>query len=177
MEKKRAIILDTSAFLAGFDPFSINEKQYTVPLVTEELSKKSMSWIRFKAAVENGLLKVKKPEKIFEERVIKTAKLLGNSFFLSKADVQVLALALQLKTVGYETSIATDDYSIQNVANQLSVKFVSLATFGIRFRLKWMRYCPGCHRKYPADYKSEKCKVCGTELKRKMLRKTTLTEE
>jgi rRNA maturation endonuclease Nob1 len=40
-----------------------------------------------------------------------------------------------------------------------------------------MRYCPGCHRKYSADYKSEKCKVCGTELKRKMLRKTTLTEE
>jgi UPF0271 protein len=176
MRKKKAIILDTSAFVAGFDPLSISEKQYTVPLVKDELSNNSMSWIRFKAAVENGLLKVKKPNKIFIKKVKKSATFLGDFFFLSNADIQVLALALQLKTQGYETSIATDDYSIQNVANQLGVKFVSLATFGIRFRLKWVRYCPACHKKYSANYKSERCEVCGTELKRKKLRKITLTE-
>ncbi|HDD70127.1 hypothetical protein CW667_01675 [Candidatus Bathyarchaeota archaeon] len=176
MNEKRVIVLDTSAFVAGFDPFSISEKQYTVPLVRDELSKGSMSWIRFKAAVENGLLKVKKPDKVFVEKVREAATFLGDSFFLSKADMQVLALALQLKTRGCEVSIATDDYSIQNVANQLGVKFASLATFGIRFRSKWVRYCPACHKKYPADYKHERCEVCGTMLKRKMLRKTTLKE-
>lgn len=176
MGKKKAIILDASAFVAGFDPLSISEKQYTVPLVKDELSNNFMSWIRFKAAVENGLLKVEKPNKIFIKKVEKSAMFLGDFSFLSNADVQVLALALQLKTQGYETSIATDDYSIQNVANQLGVKFVSLATFGIRFRLKWVRYCPACHKKYSANYKSEGCEVCGTKLKRKKLRKITLTE-
>jgi rRNA maturation endonuclease Nob1 len=68
--------------------------------------------------------------------------------------------------------IATDDYSIQNVANQMGIEFASLATFGIRFRLQWIRYCPACHKKYPANYKFRKCEVCGTELKRKPLRKT-----
>ncbi len=176
MSEKRAFVLDTSAFIAGFDPFSISEKQYTVPSVRDELSRKSISWVRFKAAVESGLLKIKKPDKIFMEKAKEAATFLGDAFFLSKADVQVLALALELKAHGYEASIATDDYSIQNVANQLGVKFVSLATFGIRFRLKWIRYCPACHKKYPADYKHDKCEVCGTALKRKMLRKTTLTK-
>ncbi|RLI17508.1 hypothetical protein DRO44_03385, partial [Candidatus Bathyarchaeota archaeon] len=73
MNEKRVIVLDTSAFVAGFDPFSISEKQYTVPLVRDELSKGSMSWIRFKAAVENGLLKVKKPDKVFVEKVREAA--------------------------------------------------------------------------------------------------------
>ncbi|MDH5754641.1 MAG: ribonuclease VapC, partial [Candidatus Bathyarchaeota archaeon] len=87
---------------------------------------------------------------------------------------QVLALALELKTHGYSPLIATDDYSIQNVANQMDIEFASLATFGIRFRLQWIRYCPACHKRYPADYKSRRCEVCGTELKRKPLRKKFL---
>ena len=39
---KRALVLDTSAFLAGFDPFSLSEEQATVPKVEEEIRKKSM---------------------------------------------------------------------------------------------------------------------------------------
>ncbi|MCK4440061.1 ribonuclease VapC, partial [Candidatus Bathyarchaeota archaeon] len=89
-------------------------------------------------------------------------------------DLQVLTLALQLKTQGYSPSIVTDDYSIQNVANQMGIEFASLATFGIRFRLHWIRYCPACHKRYPANHKSKRCEVCGTELKRKPSRKKML---
>ena len=39
---KRIIVLDTSAFLAGFDPFSLSEEQVTVPKVEEEIRKNSM---------------------------------------------------------------------------------------------------------------------------------------
>ena len=42
-EGKKAIILDTSAFVAGFDPFSIGEEQFTVPLVKDEISENSMA--------------------------------------------------------------------------------------------------------------------------------------
>jgi len=171
---KRVIVLDTSAFVAGFDPFSISEEQYTVPRVREEILGGSMPWVRFKTAVESGKLKVKTPDKIFLDKVKTSATIVGDKFFLSEVDLQVLALALELKSRGYDTLIATDDYSIQNVANQMGIQFAPLATFGIRFRLNWIRYCPACHRKYPGDYRSRKCGVCGTELKRKPLRKSSL---
>jgi len=171
---KRVIVLDTSAFIAGFDPFSISEEQYTISGVKEELSRSSMPWIRFKTATESGKLKVRTPGKTSLEKVKASAAVIGNKFFLSETDLQVLALALELKASGYTPLIATDDYSIQNVANQIGLEFGSLATFGIRFRLQWMRYCPACHRKYPAGYKSKTCEVCGTELKRKPMRRSHL---
>jgi len=166
--------LDTSAFIAGFDPFSISEEEYTVPLVRSEITGNSMAWVRFKTAVDSGKLKVVTPKRIFIDKVKAAAKVVGDKFFLSDADLQVLALALELKTKGYSPLVATDDYSIQNVANQMKIKFASLATFGIRFRLEWVRYCPACHRRYPPDYKFEICEVCGTRLKRKPVRKRLL---
>jgi UPF0271 protein len=171
---RKVIVLDTSAFLAGFDPFSISEEQYTVPMVREEIIGDSMPWVRFKTAVESGKLKVRSPERTFLNQIKTSANAVGDVFFLSETDFQILALALQLKAQGYSPLIVTDDYSIQNVADQLNIKFASLATFGIRFRLQWVRYCPACHRRYPADYKSRKCEICGTELKRKPLGKKLL---
>jgi UPF0271 protein len=171
---KRVIVLDTSALLAGFDPFSIREQQYTIPMVRKEIMRSSMAWIRFKTAAESGRLKIRTPNKTFLDEVKASATVIGDTFFLSDTDIQVLALALELKARGYAPLIATDDYSIQNVADQMGIEFASLATFGIRFRLQWIRYCPACQRKYPANYKSRRCKVCGTALKRKSLRKSNL---
>jgi len=164
---KRAIVIDTSALVAGFDPFSINEEQYTVPMVGNEITEDTMSSLRFKTAVESGKVKSKRPEETFVEKMRASASAVGDSFFLSETDLQVLALALELKTNGYSPLIATDDYSIQNVASEMSIEFAPLSTFGIRRRLQWIRYCPACHKKYPANYKSHKCEVCGTRLKRK----------
>ena len=161
------MVLDTSAFLAGFDPFSVSEDQTTAPKVKEELINSSMPWVRFKTAVENGKLKVKAPSEDFLNRVTASANSVGDSFFLSETDMQILALALELKTEGYTPKVVTDDYSIQNVTTQMGIEFVCLATFGIRRLLEWVRYCPACRREYPADYNSTKCAVCGTALKRK----------
>lgn len=165
-------MLDTSAFVAGFDPFSVSEDQVTVPKVEEEIRANSMSWVRFKTAVENGKLKVKAPSEESWNKAKAYASRVGDSFFLSEADLQLLALALELKVEGFTPQIVTDDYSIQNVATQIGIDFVSLATFGIRRLLEWVRYCPACHREYPANYKSTQCEVCGTDLKRKPRRTT-----
>jgi UPF0271 protein len=166
--------LDTSAFIAGFDPLSAGEKQYSVPMVRKELASKSMPWVRFKAAVENRKLRVRKPKFPFLKKVKEASESVGDVRYLSEADMQVLALALELKTAGLDPLVVTDDYSIQNVANQMGVNFTSLMTYGIKFRFDWILYCPACHRKYPPDYKFKSCEICGTELKRKPLRKTPL---
>jgi UPF0271 protein len=171
------VVLDTSAFIAGFDPLSIVDDVYSVGAVEVELASGSLPWVRFKTAVENGKLKLKAPKAEFLDRVKESSRDVGDMLFLSDVDLQVLALALELKSAGNEPFIVTDDYSIQNVANQLGLEFAPLMTFGIRFRLHWIRYCPACRRKYPPDYKHKKCEVCGTELKRKPLRKSALKRE
>jgi UPF0271 protein len=150
----------------------VSEYQATVPKVEDEMRANSMMWVRFKTAVENKKLKVKAPSEEFLSTVKACAIRVGDSFFLSETDMQILALALELKAAGYSPQIVTDDYSIQNVATQMGIEFASLATFGIRRLLEWVRYCPACHKEYPADYGSTRCKVCSTKLKRKP-RKTT----
>jgi len=143
-------------------------------MVRKELASKSMPWVRFNAAVENRKLRVRTPKVSFLRKVEEASESVGDARYLSEADMQVLALALELKSIGLDPLIVTDDYSIQNVANQIGVNFTSLMTYGIRFRFDWILYCPACHRKYSSDYKFKSCEVCGTELKRKPLRKTPL---
>ena len=168
---KRVIVLDTSAFVAGLDPFSIGEEQYTVPSVRNEIPEDSVLNFRFKTAEENGRIRVKTPSAWSLEEARKSASAVGDTHFLSETDLELLALAVELKNRGYRPLIATDDYSIQNVAKQLQIEFAPLTTFGIRRRLEWLRYCPACRKTFPTGYKSSKCEVCGTDLKRKPVKR------
>ena len=130
-----------------------------------------MTWLRFKTAVENRKLKVKAPSDEFLKKIEDSAITVGDSFFLSETDKQLLALALELKAAGYKPQIVSDDYSIQNVATKMEIEYSALATFGIRRLLEWVRYCPACHKEYSADYGRATCTICGTELKRKPRKK------
>lgn len=165
--RKRVIVLDTSAFIAGFDPFAVPEKQYTVLGVRNELNAGSMAWMRFNAAVESGKIVILQPKDSVFQKILEASKKVGDMRYLSEADLQVLTLALELKEKGLSPLVVTDDYSIQNVANKIDMEFTSLMTFGIKFRFKWILYCPACYKKYPPEYKSKSCEICGTELRRK----------
>jgi endoribonuclease Nob1 len=164
---KRAIVLDTSAFVAGFDPFSLSVEQVTVPKVEKEIIRNSMNKLRFETALENGRVKIKVPSQEFVNQILASSSKVGDSFKLSETDIELLALAIELKATGYNPQIVSDDYSIQNVAKQLDIEFSALATFGIKRLLEWIRYCPACYREYPANSSAKECKVCGTSLKRK----------
>ena len=169
---KSVIVLDTSAFVAGFDPFALGVEQVTVPKVEEEIRRNSIVKMRLEVAIESGKLKVKTPTQEFSFKAEASANKVGDSFKLSETDKQLLALALELKASGYTPQIVTDDYSIQNVAAKMGIEFLSLATFGIKRLLEWIRYCPACHKEYSADCKFKECQICGTELKRKPKRQT-----
>lgn len=163
-------MLDTSAFLSGFDPLSANGNQFTVPNVEQEIRPNSIVFIRFRTAVENGKVKIRSPDEKFFNKIKSSANKVGDAFFLSETDLQLLALALELKELGCNPLIITDDFSIQNVATKVEIQFSSLVTYGIRRLLTWIRYCPACHKEYAADYDGTKCTVCDTDLKRKPLR-------
>lgn len=161
------VVLDTSALLAGFDPFSLSEEQVTAPKVEDEITINSITCMRFKTAIESGKLKVIAPSEEFWNQVQVSASKVGDSYLLSETDKQLLALALEYKSKGYSPQIVTDDYSIQNVAKQLGIDFLALATFGIKRLLEWIRYCPACYKEYPINGTFKECQVCGTQLKRK----------
>jgi len=162
---KIVIVLDTSAFLAGYDPFAQSDEQVTTPKVEEEILRNSMIKMRFQTAVESGKVKIQTPNQ--DSAAKAQATKIGDTFKLSETDMQLLSLAVELKEQGYTPKIITDDYSIQNVAKQLAIETTALATHGIKRLLEWIRYCPACYRQYPADSKFKECQVCGTELKRK----------
>ena len=161
------MILDTSAFIGGLDPFTIREEQVAPPKVEEEVKRNNLTLLRLSTAIESGRLRIFSPTQQFLERVSACATSIGDSFYLSETDMQVLALALEIKARGDAPQIVTDDYSIQNVATKLRIDFLPISTFGIKRVLNWLRYCPACHRTYPANFKAKECTVCGTELKRK----------
>jgi len=161
------MVLDSSAFIGGLDPFTIREEQAAPPSVEEELKRNNLTLLRFRTATENGRIKIFAPSQLFLQQVKACATSVGDSFYLSETDTQVLALALEIKAKGDDPQIVTDDYSIQNVSTKLGLNFISLATLGIRRVFNWIRYCPACHRTYPANFKAADCPICGTELKRK----------
>lgn len=168
----RVSVLDTSAFVAGYDPFSLGDKQVTVPKVAEEIRRKSMVKMRLEMAVESGKIIIRAPKEEFQFKAEAYGHKAGDSFKLSETDKQLLALALELKASGYIPQIVTDDYSIQNVATKMDIGFLPLATLGIKRHIEWIKYCPACFREYAPEKKIKECLICGTELKRKPKRQT-----
>ncbi len=168
---RKVLVLDTSAFIAGFDPFAVKDETYSIHAVENELMSGSVPKLRFEAASEKGKLILLEPDSSQMEAVRKSSTEAGDVKFLSEVDLKILALAKQLKEKGFNPTIITDDYSIQNVAVKLELDYKPLMTYGIGFQLKWLIYCPACYKKYPSDYKYMECEICGTQLKRKPLTK------
>ena len=164
-------VLDACAFITGINPSSIEGKVYSVPAIAEELPRGSMAFLRFNASQEAGHLSVIAPSSDYLEKIVETSKELGEAKELSKADLQVIALALELKSKEKNPTIVTDDYAIQNVAEHLELNYSSLATLGIEYEFNWTLYCPACFKEYQQEYKLSSCEVCGTKLKRKVRKK------
>jgi UPF0271 protein len=165
-------VLDSSAFIIGFNPLSVNEVTYSVPQVADELSTSSIAYIRFETSCKSRKLILREPSQASINRISSASIELGDWVILSRTDIQVLALALDLKLERLHPIIVSDDYSIQNVAESLGITYAALATFGISHRFNWIEYCPACFRKYSQNHAQKVCEVCGTPLKRKALRKT-----
>jgi UPF0271 protein len=97
----------------------------------------------------------------------------GEKGHVSQADREVVALALDLKQDGQDPVIVSDDYAVQNMAEHLHLSYGSLANFGIAHKFDWIMYCPACHRRSTGSEKT--CRVCGTELKRKVLSRSKVS--
>jgi UPF0271 protein len=82
----------------------------------------------------------------------------GEAPRLSPADVDVLAVALAL---GAE--LATDDYTVQNVARRLAIPIRGVQQSGIQQEFRFVPRCTGCRR--ILDTPAEECPVCGSPVR------------
>jgi UPF0271 protein len=170
--KKQVFIIDTSAILSGKPIRFNNASIVTTPGVSDELSPGGRDFRTFEFLKETGLtIHIPSREAIY--RVKKTAQETGDDRRLSFADVEVVALAIDInKEPDQEATILTDDYSIQNVASTLKIKFQGFSQKGITKKFKWVSRCPGCGKQFNEIKKT--CPICGTSTKSSLLHKKNL---
>jgi UPF0271 protein len=159
----------------GFNPSKLGDEYYTVSAVEEELARGTMQQLRFQMSKDKGELHILEPTSEAKKQVAEAITQLGEMGYLSEADREVIALGLDLKSDSKQPIIVSDDYSVQNLAEHLQLKYRGLANYGIVYKYEWLMYCPACYRKYRPPMKN--CTFCGTGLKRKVLSKKKTTSK
>jgi len=153
-------ILDATAFYAGV-PFGASNQSYTTSLVYDEIKHIKKNHSALETLLETNRLKIADPDSRHTDLAIKTAKKTGDFQQLSKEDISIIALGINLKG-----ELITDDFAISNVAKNLGLKVSPIMTSGITRVGKWIYYCPACHKNF---VHSKKCPICGSQLKKKLL--------
>ena len=154
-------ILDASAFYAGV-PFRSSEDCYTTSLVFEEIKHIKKNHGALGTLLETNRLKIREPDPESTKSAIKASKDTGDFPQLSKQDISIIALAINMKG-----QIISDDFAISNVAKNLGLEIIPIMTKGIKDVGKWVHYCPGCRTNHSSG---TVCPACGTPLKRKLLK-------
>ncbi len=154
-------ILDASAFYAGV-PFGSADDCYTTSLVYDEIKHIKKNQDALGTLLETNRLKIREPDKESTIAAVKAARDTGDYQQLSKQDVSIIALCIELNG-----EIISDDFAISNVARNLGLKISPIMTQGITDVGKWVHYCPGCRTNHQSG---SECPMCGTLLKRKLLK-------
>ena len=146
------VVLDTSAiiYLSDFRKF---EEIFTVEEVLEEVKDRISS---LKLSSLN--LKVEEPERESLEIVKNAARETGDLEKLSETDLKVIALAKEK-----DCTIISDDRSVQNVAEKLGIKYISIFSKKISKLIAWGKYCKNCKK----FFEGKVCPVCGSKLVRR----------
>ena len=154
-------ILDASAFYAGV-PFRLSSDCYTTSLVYDEIKHIKKNHDAIGTLLETNRLKIREPDKRSMGVAVKAAKDTGDFQQLSKQDISIIALCIEMKG-----EIISDDFAISNVAKNLALKVSPVMTKGIEDVGRWVHYCPGCRTNH---INGKECPTCGTPLKRKLLK-------
>ena len=154
-------ILDASAFYAGV-PFRSSNDCYTTSLVYDEIKHIKKNHDALGTLLETNRLKIREPDKESTNSAIIAAKDTGDFPQLSKQDISIIALCIEMNG-----EIISDDFAISNVVKNLGLKISPIMTQGIKDVGKWIHYCPGCRTNHT---NKKECPMCGTPLKRKLLK-------
>jgi len=159
-------ILDASAFYAGV-PFRSSEDCYTTSSVYDEIKHIKKNHDALGTLLETNRLRIRDPDIESMKYAIKKSKETGDFPQLSKQDISIIALGIEMKG-----EIVSDDFAISNVVKNLDLKVSPIMTKGIKTVGKWIHYCPGCKTSHN---RGKECPSCGTHLKRKLFKRKVLS--
>lgn len=126
---------------------------------------------RIELAIELEKLILKKPTEHFIKLVEEKSRITGDINALSKIDLDLIALALELmNTTDNEIILYTNDYSMENLCSALNLKFKALFKNGIKSKIFFEVYCPYCKTIYKSEDFNRSCDRCGLKLKRRFLK-------
>jgi len=146
-------VIDAAIFIQGMDV-----EGFTTPKVVEEV-KDPESRLFLEGLINAGKVKVLVPSKESVEAVKEAARRTGELEELSKADIEVLALAYELKA-----TLLTDDYNLQNIARTLGIPFKTLKR-GIKRVIRWNYVCIGCGKRFSEMPPDGICPDCGSPVR------------
>jgi UPF0271 protein len=152
--------LDAGAFYTGFVFLSSAYQYWTTQAVFDEVKHIKRSHGAIEALLESNTLQILNSERKNIDKVVAAARRTGDYQKLSKADISIIALALQLEIV-----LVTNDYAVANVATTLKIPVKSVASKGITHTRSWIAYCSACGRAFGPNAKE--CMLCGNRLRRK----------
>lgn len=171
---KRVKVLDSTAIFLGLTE-GRDEHLITCEDILEEL-RHGGAELRAAAMKEGSLIKIVEPEERYVERIRDLSSKIGEAN-LSRADVKLLALALQQLEEGSDVSIITSDYAIQNIASFLGIRVEPVLHRGIKETIAWIAYCKLCGWSGDASPGSA-CPRCGSRLgRRPRLKRVKLDED
>jgi endoribonuclease Nob1 len=152
-------VLDTSALFSMQDlPF--DARCFTTPGVLKELEKYGDR----RTELWGDMLTISEPTSVSLRKVRDASSRTGDSTRLSPTDIEVLALALELKA-----QVLSDDYSLQNLAAYLGIPFKPVGLKGITDIRRWRWRCTGCGKVF--DKELPDCPICGSRLKSTLSKK------
>lgn len=163
---KGVYVLDASAIIGGF---TSKKDNFVTASVVKEI-KDLKSKISLESAIEKGSIKIIEPDPSDLDEVGKVIKESGDILRLSRVDVNLVALGYKLRRQSLNPTVVTDDYSMQNVLKIMGIPYRSVLTKGINEIYGWIRVCKGCKTKYPPEYESEECEICGTRIIKKRIK-------
>ncbi|RLF17522.1 MAG: hypothetical protein DRJ66_00625 [Thermoprotei archaeon] len=166
--RERVLVLDASAIINYLAKFgNIDGEAYITERAIEEIESED-GRMRVQQLIEMGKLHIRKPDKNYVRKVIEAARRTGDLVELSAADIDTLALALELMNSNRNVLLITDDYSIMNVAYSLGIKFLSLFMKPIREYREYIYICRTCNFSTREPPKNFICPRCGDKLVRRI---------
>ena len=150
-------VLDATAIRSGM-VISGEAEWFTTPSIISEIKKGRLA--KDLELLSDISITVADPGPDSVNTIKEAASKTGDIGRLSEPDVSILALAFELGGI-----LLTDDYSIQNVAEVLDIKYKSGSQEGIKEIYEWAWRCRGCGRYFGEEPAGKECKICGSEVR------------
>ncbi len=166
------VVLDTSAVLNMVDFQELlppNSEVWIPRAVLEEIMSREGT---AKLAVLDETLNPTRADatRRWIDQTAQIAKKLGIKSKLSRADIEVLAVCLQLKSLKPSRNplLLTDDRWMQNFAIHANISFKNVRFPKATTTKKWVFQCSSCQKQFPEGDQPD-CPVCGGSLKPKRI--------